>query len=175
MSNAFDARFRPKRTRPRNPVCGDDIEMPDGRRLQKLRSPRLKMNALSWNRPPTRFGSTTQADRSGVVLGGVSIPCRTPGGRSGHRAAHAAGDTEMMPEQAAEQLDPESLVAGIMAELKANPAAQQMLLRAMLTREVLGMPVRLNAIERDVAEIPSPHRELADASGVEVFILDPNH
>ena len=81
----------------------------------------------------------------------------------------------MMPEQAAEQLDPESLVAGIMAELKANPAAQQMLLRAMLTREVLGMPVRLNAIERDVAEIPSPHRELADASGVEVFILDPNH
>ncbi len=58
-----------------------------------------------------------------------------------------------MPPQAAEQLDPESLVARIIAELEANPAAQQMLLRAMLTGEFLGMPVRLNAIERDVAEI----------------------
>ena len=58
-----------------------------------------------------------------------------------------------MSRQAAEQLDPESLVARIIAELEANPAAQQMLLRAMLTGEFLGMPVRLNAIERDVAEI----------------------
>ena len=44
-------------------------------------------------------------------------------------------------------------MARIIAELEANPAAQQMLLRAMLTGEFLGMPVRLNAIERDVAEI----------------------
>ena len=58
-----------------------------------------------------------------------------------------------MPKQAAEQLDPESLVARIIAELEANPVAQQMLLRAMLTNEFLGMPVRLRAIERDVAEI----------------------
>ncbi len=58
-----------------------------------------------------------------------------------------------MASQAAERLDPESLVARIIAELEANPAAQQMLLRAMLTGEFLGMPVRLNAIERDVAEI----------------------
>ena len=58
-----------------------------------------------------------------------------------------------MSRQAAEQLDPESLVARIIAELEANPAAQQMLLRAMLTGEFLGMPVRLNAIERDVAEV----------------------
>lgn len=58
-----------------------------------------------------------------------------------------------MSPQAAGQLDPESLVARIIAELEANPAAQQMLLRAMLTGEFLGMPVRLNAIERDVAEI----------------------
>jgi len=58
-----------------------------------------------------------------------------------------------MPSQAAEHLDPESLVARIIADLQANPAAQQLLLRAMLTNEFLGMPARLNAIERDVAEI----------------------
>ena len=60
-----------------------------------------------------------------------------------------------MPVQAAEQLDPESLVARIIAELQANPAAQQLLLRAMLTNEFLGMPARLDTIERDVAEIKS--------------------
>lgn len=47
------------------------------------------------------------------------------------------------------------LVARILAELQANPAAQQLLLRAMLTNEFLGMPARLDAIERDVAEIKS--------------------
>ncbi len=60
-----------------------------------------------------------------------------------------------MSPQTAGQLDPESLVARIIAELQANPAAQQLLLRAMLTNEFLGMPVRLDAIERDVAEIKS--------------------
>ena len=58
-----------------------------------------------------------------------------------------------MPPQAAERLDPESLVARIIAELQANPAAQQLLLRAMLTNEFLGMPARLDAVERDLAEI----------------------
>ena len=58
-----------------------------------------------------------------------------------------------MPSQAAEHLDPESLVARIIAELQANPAAQQLLLRAMLTNEFLGMPARLDAIERDVADL----------------------
>ena len=58
-----------------------------------------------------------------------------------------------MPSQAAEHLDPESLVARIIAELQANPAAQHLLLRAMLTNEFLGMPARLDAIERDVADI----------------------
>ena len=58
-----------------------------------------------------------------------------------------------MPAQAAGRLDPESLVARIIAELQANPAAQQLLLRAMLTNEFLGMPVRLDAIEREVTEI----------------------
>jgi hypothetical protein len=58
-----------------------------------------------------------------------------------------------MPPEAAERLDPESLVARIITELQANPAAQQMLLRAMLTNEFLGMPARLDAIERDVGKI----------------------
>ena len=44
-------------------------------------------------------------------------------------------------------IDPESLVARIMEELRANPAAQQMLMRALLTREFLGMPLRLERIE----------------------------
>ena len=61
--------------------------------------------------------------------------------------------TAKMPPQPAAQLDPKSLVARIMAELEANPVAQQMLLRAMLTNEFLGMPVRLDGIERDVAEL----------------------
>lgn len=58
-----------------------------------------------------------------------------------------------MPAQGAERLDPESLVARIIAELQIHPAAQQLLLRAMLTNEFLGMPARLDAIERDVADI----------------------
>ncbi len=55
--------------------------------------------------------------------------------------------------QTAEQLNPESLVARIVAELQANPVAQQMLLRALLTNEFLGMPAGLDAVRADVAEI----------------------
>ena len=51
------------------------------------------------------------------------------------------------------QLDPEFLVARIIAELQANPEAQSLLLRALLTNEFLGMPVRLERIEADVAEL----------------------
>ena len=91
-----------------------------------------------------------------------------------------------MPPQAAEHRDPESLVARIIAELQANPAAQQLLMRAMLTNEFLGMPARLDAIERDVADITrrvtTLERDIAalggdslDASGVEVFLIDSNH
>ena len=58
-----------------------------------------------------------------------------------------------MTTEATVQLDPQSLVARILVELEANPAAQQMLLRAMLTNEFLGMPARLDAIEQDVAEM----------------------
>ena len=48
------------------------------------------------------------------------------------------------------QIDPESLVARIIAELQANPEAQKLLLRALLTDEVLDMPVRLERIEADL-------------------------
>ena len=59
----------------------------------------------------------------------------------------------MMSENASEHLDPESLVARIIAELQANPEAQRMLLRALLTNEFLGMPARLDRIEKDIAEL----------------------
>ena len=49
--------------------------------------------------------------------------------------------------------DPESLVARIIAELRANPDAQRLLLQALLTNEFLGMPARLDRIEKDVAEL----------------------
>ena len=45
------------------------------------------------------------------------------------------------------------MVARIIAELQANPEAQRLLLRAMLTNEFLGMPARLDRIEQDVAEL----------------------
>ena len=54
---------------------------------------------------------------------------------------------------AAEKLDPTSLVARIIAELQANPDAQRLLLRALLTNEFLGMPARLDRIEKDIAEL----------------------
>ena len=59
----------------------------------------------------------------------------------------------MMSDNASEHLDPESLVARIIAELQANPEAQRMLLRALLTNEFLGMPARLDGIEKDIAEL----------------------
>ena len=50
-------------------------------------------------------------------------------------------------------LDPTSLVARIIAELQASPEAQRLLLRALLTNEFLGVPARLDRIEKDVAEL----------------------
>ena len=58
------------------------------------------------------------------------------------------------------QLDPNSLVARIIAELRANPDAQRLLLRAILTDEFLGMPVRLDRIEKDVAQLKADVAEL---------------
>ena len=54
-----------------------------------------------------------------------------------------------------QSLDPESLVARIIAELQATPGAQTLLLRAMLTNEFRGMPLRLERIESDIAELKS--------------------
>ena len=51
------------------------------------------------------------------------------------------------------QLDPQSLVARIISEVQANPEAQRLLLRALLTNEFLGMPARLDHIEKDVADL----------------------
>ena len=53
------------------------------------------------------------------------------------------------------QIDPESLVARIIAELQANPDAQTLLLRALLTNEFLGMPIRLERIEADLVLLTS--------------------
>ena len=49
-------------------------------------------------------------------------------------------------------LDPQSLVARIIAELQANPDAQALLLRALLTGEFLGMPIRLERVEAMMTE-----------------------
>ena len=65
------------------------------------------------------------------------------------------------------QLDPTSLVARIIAELQANPEAQRLLLRALLTNEFLGMPARLDRIEKDIAELKADVSMLkADVSGL---------
>ncbi len=51
------------------------------------------------------------------------------------------------------KLDPDSLVARIIEELRANPDAQTLLLRALLTDEFLGMPVRLERVEAAVSDL----------------------
>ena len=49
--------------------------------------------------------------------------------------------------------DSETLVNRIIAELRADPAAQDMLLKALLTGEFLGIPVRLEGIEDTLRSI----------------------
>ena len=58
------------------------------------------------------------------------------------------------------KLDPTSLVARIIAELQANPDAQRLLLRALLTNEFLGMPARLDRIEKDIVELKADVSQL---------------
>ena len=71
----------------------------------------------------------------------------------------------------AERLNPESLVARIIAELRANPEAQRLLLRALLTNEFLGMPARLDRIERDIAELKADVAVLkADVAGLKTDV-----
>ena len=59
-----------------------------------------------------------------------------------------------------EQQGPTSLVARIIAELQANPEAQRLLLRALLTNEFLGMPARMDRIEKDIAELKADVAQL---------------
>ena len=69
------------------------------------------------------------------------------------------------------QLDPTSLVARVIAELQANPDAQRLLLRALLTNEFLGMPARLDRIEKDIAELKADVAELkADVAGLKTDV-----
>ena len=51
------------------------------------------------------------------------------------------------------QTDSETLVNRIIAELRADPAVQDMLLKALLTGEFLGIPVRLEGIEETLRSI----------------------
>ena len=51
------------------------------------------------------------------------------------------------------QIDPESLVARMMAELQANPAARELFLRSALTQEFLGLPARMEAVENRLAGV----------------------
>ncbi len=51
------------------------------------------------------------------------------------------------------QLDAESLVARIIAELEGNPEARRLLLRALLTDELLRVPARLDRIENDIGHL----------------------
>ena len=51
------------------------------------------------------------------------------------------------------QIDPESLVARMMAELRANPAARELLLRSTLTQEFLGLPARMDAVENRLERV----------------------
>ena len=44
-------------------------------------------------------------------------------------------------------------MARIIAELQANPEAQKLLLRALLTDEFLGMPARLERMETDIGTL----------------------
>ena len=69
----------------------------------------------------------------------------------------------MANEQPAAQRDPQSLVAGIITELQANPEAQRLLSRAFLTKEFLGMPARLDHIEKDVAEFKTDAGNLKES------------
>ena len=62
--------------------------------------------------------------------------------------------------QNAGKLDPESLVVRMVTELEANPAAQPLLLRVLLTNEFRGIPVRLDRMEADVAEMKIDVRRL---------------
>lgn len=61
------------------------------------------------------------------------------------------------------QIDPESLVARMMAELSANPAARELLLRSVLTQEFLGLPARMEAVENRLERVEDRLTRLEEA------------
>ena len=72
-----------------------------------------------------------------------------------------------------DKLDPTSLVARIIAELQANPEAQRLLLQALLTNEFLGMPARLDRIEKDIAKLKADVAELkADVAELKTDVAE---
>ena len=73
----------------------------------------------------------------------------------------------------APKLNPESLVARIIEELRANPDAQTLLLRALLTNEFLGIPIRLERVEADIAELKADVAVLkADVAELKVDVAE---
>lgn len=73
----------------------------------------------------------------------------------------------------APKLNPESLVARIIEELRANPDAQTLLLRALLTNEFLGIPIRLERVEADIAELKADVAVLkADVAVLKVDVAE---
>lgn len=67
--------------------------------------------------------------------------------------------------------NPESLVARIIQELQANPDAQTLLLHALLTNEFLGIPIRLERVEADIAELKADVAQLkADVTQLKVDV-----
>ncbi len=60
------------------------------------------------------------------------------------------------------QIDPESLVARMMAELSANPAARELLLRSVLTQEFLGLPARMEAVENRLERVENRLESVED-------------
>ena len=70
-------------------------------------------------------------------------------------------------------MDPNSLVARIIAELQENPDAQRPLLQALLTNEFLGMPIRLARIEQDIAELKADVSQLkTDVAGLKTDVAE---
>ena len=70
-------------------------------------------------------------------------------------------------------MDPESLTARIIEELKANPEARPILLRALLTDEFLAVPARLIRVETDVSQLKTDMVQVkADITQLKTDVAD---
>ena len=69
------------------------------------------------------------------------------------------------------ELDPQSLLARMIAELRANPEVRVLLLRALLTDEFLEMPARMIRVEDDIVQIKFDVSQLqADVSQLQADV-----